>query len=170
MQYAAFLCTACYDVAMKKYAVLLACVIAVLMVGFIGSLATAPNIDSWYQYLDKPLLNPPNWIFGPVWTALYVLIGISLWRVIYAKSTRAKNTVYSLFGAQLALNLAWSLVFFGLQAPAWALVIIILLLFSIVMYMDEAGDYDKLAYWLFVPYVLWTGFATYLTIGIVLLN
>lgn len=155
---------------MKSFILLCSCIIGVLAIGFIGSMATTPNIDSWYQYLDKPALNPPNAVFGPVWTALYVLIGVSLWRVIKAPARRAKTVVYWLFGVQLGLNLAWSLVFFGLQAPAWALVVILLLLFAIVWYMDEAREYDASAFWLFVPYLLWTTFATYLTIGIVLLN
>ena len=155
---------------MKRYGLLLVCIIIVLAVGFLGSLVTTPAIDGWYQTLNQPPLNPPNAVFGPVWTTLYVLIGISLWLVLTAHSRRNKGLVYSLFGVQLALNLLWSVVFFGLQSPAWALVVILLLLVSIAWYMDEARDYNRWASWLFLPYALWTAFATYLTIGIVLIN
>ncbi len=155
---------------MKRYAILLACIVTVLAVGFAGSLVTTPNLDSWYQFLDKPPLNPPNGVFGPVWTTLYVLIGISLWKVITTTTRKSKNFVYSLFGIQLGLNFLWSLVFFGFQSPAWALVVILLLLVAIYWYIDEAREFSAASAWLFAPYALWTTFATYLTIGIVLVN
>ena len=127
---------------MKRYAILLACIIAVLAVGFAGSLVTSPNLDSWYQFLDKPPLNPPNGVFGPVWTTLYVLIGISLWKIITTTTRKSKTFVYSLFGIQLGLNFLWSLVFFGFQSPAWALVVILLLLVAIYWYIDEAREFS----------------------------
>ena len=155
---------------MKRYVILIACIVAVLAVGFAGSLVTTPNLDSWYQFLDKPPLNPPNGIFGPVWTTLYVLIGISLWKIITTTTRKSKTFVYSLFAIQLGLNFLWSLVFFGFQSPAWALVVILLLLVTIYWYIDEAREFSTASAWLFVPYALWTTFATYLTIGVVLVN
>lgn len=141
-----------------------------LAAGGIGSLATIPNIPSWYAALDKPWFNPPNWIFGPVWTTLYILMGVSLYLVWVTPSKRRKQAAYILFGAQLFLNTLWSIVFFGLHAPFVAIGIILMLLISLIVTMRLFWDLSKLAALLLVPYVAWVSFASCLNIAIAVLN
>lgn len=138
--------------------------------GAIGTLATIPNIPTWYAALEKPLLNPPNWIFEPVWTTLYVLMGISLYLVWTAKSKNSKQNAYLLFGTQLILNTLWSIVFFGFHAPWMAVVIILALLATIIITMMKFRRFSLAAGWLFIPYIAWVSFATYLNVSIAILN
>ena len=138
--------------------------------GAIGSLATAPNIPTWYAALEKPALNPPNWIFGPVWTVLYILMGIALALVILESTKKSKKKACLWFGIQLTLNLLWSLVFFGLQSPWLGVVVIVALITGIVLTIREFYRFNKYSAWLLVPYLAWVCFATYLTIGVALLN
>lgn len=143
---------------------------ASLAAGAVGSLATIPNIPSWYAALDKPWFNPPNWIFGPVWTTLYILMGISLYLVWVARSKEQKRTAYILFGAQLFLNALWSIVFFGLHEPLAAVGIILLLLVSLVVTFGSFWRFSRVASLLLVPYIAWVSFASCLNIAIALLN
>lgn len=138
----------------------------------IGSLATAPNIPTWYAALEKPLLNPPNWIFGPVWTVLYAAMAVSLYLVIIARghTSKAKRDAYTIFGIQIVLNTLWTLAFFGLQQPILAIGIIALLLASIVTMIVIFRRFSKVTTYLLVPYLLWVSFASYLNISIALLN
>lgn len=138
--------------------------------GAIGSLATIPNIPSWYAALVKPALNPPNWVFGPVWSVLYLLMGIALALIILQAGKRSKKKAYFWFGLQLALNALWSLVFFGLHSPLLGVVVIIALIVSIIVTIRKFRNINKYSAWLLVPYLAWVCFATYLTIGIALLN
>ncbi len=132
-----------------------------LVIGFI----TLPG--EWYASLAKPPFNPPNWIFGPVWTVLYVLIAIAGWRIWEHNS---HSTAMKLWVAQLILNFAWSPIFFGAQKPALGLVVILALLATIIWFIRDARRTDGLAAGLFVPYVLWVAFATMLNASIVALN
>jgi benzodiazapine receptor len=136
----------------------------------IGNLATIPNIPTWYASLNKPFFNPPNWIFGPVWTLLYVLMGIGLYLVWIAKASGAKKQAYVWFGIQLAFNALWSIVFFGMHMPLVALVVIVLLLIAISLMIRNFWRISRTAAWLQVPYVVWVTFATALTAAIALLN
>ena len=138
--------------------------------GGIGSLATAPNIPTWYAALEKPFFNPPNWVFGPVWTLLYVLMGISLYLVWTSKGKVSKQTAYKLFGAQLILNALWSIVFFSLHQPWMAVIVIAGLLVVLLFTAREFAGYSKVAAWLLVPYIAWVCFASTLNIGVALLN
>jgi tryptophan-rich sensory protein len=138
--------------------------------GAIGSLATIPNIPSWYAALEKPMLNPPNWVFGPVWSVLYTLVGVSLALVILKSGKQVKKKAYYWFGLQLVLNALWSLTFFGLHSPWLGVVVIIGLIASIILTIREFYGINKYAGWLLVPYLAWVCFATYLTIGVALLN
>lgn len=138
--------------------------------GAIGSLATTPNIQTWYAELEKPLLNPPNFVFGPVWTLLYLSIGISLFLIWTNKSKKDKTAAYWAFAAQMALNTLWSLVFFGLHAPELGIIIILLLIGAIVATIVLFHRIAKPAAYLLIPYLLWVSFATYLTIGVAALN
>ena len=154
---------------MKKILTLAGAILASLAAGGIGSLATVPNIPSWYAGLDKPPLLPPNEVFGPTWTVLYVLMGIALALVILHKSD-SKKLAYAWFGVQLVLNTLWSVVFFGLHQPWLAAAIIVALITSIIMTMRHFYRLIPAAFWLLVPYLAWVGFATYLNIGVAVLN
>ena len=154
----------------KKIIVFAASILGSLAAGVVGSLATMPNIPTWYAALEKPLLNPPNGVFGPVWSALYIIMGIALALVIIEATNAPKKRAYIWYGAQLALNTIWSVVFFGLHAPWAGVVVILALIASIVMTMREFYRIKKVAMWLLVPYLAWVSFATYLTIGVALLN
>jgi benzodiazapine receptor len=138
--------------------------------GAIGSIFTMPNIKSWYIDLDKPPLLPPNEVFGPVWTTLYILTGIALFLVWTAKSYGSKGVAFTWFGIQLTLNALWSFVFFGAHRPGLGIFVIVLLLGSIAATMVSFRRFSRSAVWLLVPYILWVSFATYLTIGVSVLN
>lgn len=133
--------------------------------GFLG-LFFMGSIDTWYSTLSKPLLNPPSWLFGPVWTVLYVLMGSAAY-LVWQQSGNKKLSVYWI---QLAVNAGWSPLFFGLKDPLLALADITVLLILIILTLAIFFRINKLAGVLLVPYLLWVGFATYLNIMIVLLN
>ncbi len=143
-----------------------------LAAGGLGAIATTPNIPTWYADLDKPPFLPPNEIFGPVWTVLYVLMGIALFLVLIHKPTKTqlKQRAYIAFGAQLVLNTLWSIVFFGLHLPWLGALVILMLLSAIVWTISEFRVFSKTAAALLIPYIAWVCFATYLTIGIAVLN
>ena len=146
-------------------------VIVSMLVGFLAGQATQSSVNRWYASLEKPFFNPPNWIFAPVWTVLYLLMGIAVGRIWnYGIHHRwVKSAVYH-FGFQLLVNGLWSLVFFGLRNPIWAMVVILVLLFLIVRTIQQFRIVDLLAARLLYPYLIWVVFATYLNTGIVLLN
>ena len=154
---------------LRKIIVFASSIIASLGAGLIGSLATVPNIPTWYAGLDKPPLLPPNEVFGPVWALLYVLMGVALALVIL-HNAKGKKDAYIWFGVQLVLNTLWSVTFFGLHQPWLASVIIIALLISIIMTAIKFRRLVPVTVWLFVPYLLWVCFATYLNVGVALLN
>ena len=139
--------------------------------GAIGSLATFANVRTWYPLLHKPSWNPPSWIFGPVWTVLYVLMAVAIWRAWRASSSDAVRSrlVIGYFG-QLALNAGWSIIFFGLKQPAWAFIDIIALWALLVALQIDIRRTDRLAGWLWLPYFLWVSFAAALNLAIVWLN
>lgn len=154
-----------------KSAVALAGFLAMcLAVGGIGAALTAPGLEPWYAALEKPGFNPPGWVFGPVWTTLYVLMGYALWRVWSAALQPARSRAMLAFFIQLALNLAWSGAFFFMQSLGLGLIVIVCLLTAIIVTMRLFSRLDSLAAALFVPYVLWVGFATILNLSIFLLN
>lgn len=142
------------------------------LAGAIGSLATMPSIPTWYQGLVKPSINPPNWIFGPAWTTLYLLMGIASYRVFKKRSRAPKSSrdALSVYGIHLAVNALWSLAFFGLQSTLYGLLVIIPLLLMVMWTMFLFRRLDTLAGLLFVPYVLWVSFATYLNVTLFILN
>lgn len=145
------------------------------LAGLIGSLFTMPVIPGWYASLARPELAPPNWIFGPVWTTLFVLMGIALylvWRtkpLLPAARTR-KHHALIIFGTQLILNTLWSIIFFGLQSPGGALIEIVFLWLAIVATIITFAKISRPAAWLLAPYILWVSFASYLNYAIWILN
>ncbi len=142
-----------------------------LLIGFAGSFFTSSAIDNWYSNLVKPPFTPPNWLFAPVWTVLYILIGINLYSLWTKRRegliTKDKIVLYLL---QLVLNGVWSPVFFGLQAPLTALIIIIPLWLILLTLFIKLLPRHKINAWLILPYLLWVTVATYLNLGIVFLN
>ncbi len=146
----------------------------VLLSEFVG-LASTPftlaSIPTWYQTLHKPPFTPANWIFGPVWTLLYALMGIAL-GFVWVKGLHKKSVkiAFSFFLAQLAVNFLWSAVFFGMRSPLLGLFIIVVLLTLIVITMRTFYPVSKTAFILLIPYFLWVSFATILNIAIVVLN
>jgi translocator protein len=122
---------------------------------------------AWYAGLTKPSFNPPNWVFGPVWTILYVLIAVAGWRVF---ASVGGGPALAVWIAALALNFLWSPVFFGLRRPAAALVVVLALLAVIAVFVVLAWPVDRVAALLFLPYAAWVAFATALNAAIVRLN
>jgi len=126
--------------------------------------------DAWYFQIERPSWTPPGWLFGPVWTTLYVLIGVSLWRVWRTGGLQRDRTALGLFLAQWTLNLAWTGLFFGLHAPGLALVEIVLLAALILATIVRFHHHDRLAAWLLTPYLAWVCFATVLNAAFWWLN
>lgn len=139
------------------------------LAGVIGSVFTRSSIDTWYSGIVKPSLNPPSWVFGPVWITLYFLMGISLW-FIWKSDSKEKKKAISLFIVQLALNAIWSPVFFGSHSVGNALAVLVLLWAAIVLTILIFKKISKPAAWLLVPYILWVSFALYLNYSIYVLN
>lgn len=142
-----------------------------LGVGALGGLATAQSVKTWYPTLNKPGFNPPNWLFAPVWTTLYILIGIAAYLVWIKRDQIAHfpRTV-AIYLIQLILNLAWSFIFFYLHEIGFALTEIILLLIVIIINAVTFYKIDKWAGLIFIPYILWVSFASFLTYNILILN
>jgi translocator protein len=144
---------------------------ASLFIGFMGSLATQEGIADWYPALAKPWFNPPDWIFGPVWIVMYVLMGIAA-GIVWSKGFYHKwvQTALYHFGFQLILNAAWSLLFFGLKEPLWALIDIVALFVVLLFTIKWFKVVSNTAAYLLVPYAVWVLFAAILNFEIWLLN
>lgn len=154
-----------------NYLKLVISVIVCEFAGVIGSFFTMPATDGWYQGIVKPALNPPSWVFGPVWITLYALMGIAAF-LIWKRGLDRKDVRQALyvFIVQLMLNSMWSIIFFGLQSPGGAFVEIIFLWISILISIIMFAKISKPAAWLLVPYILWVSFASYLNYSIWILN
>ena len=151
-------------------AALVLCVGVCFAAAAVGAMFTSPNVPGWYANLDKPSWTPPSWVFGPVWSLLYLLMGISLWQVWRKTGFRAAAMPLTLFGIQLVLNMAWSGLFFGLRNPAAALVEIVLLWCAILATMTAFRQRSAPAGWLMLPYLAWVSFAAALNLAIWNLN
>lgn len=141
------------------------------LAAMIGAYATYPSIGTWYATLHKPFFNPPNYVFGPVWTVLYTLMGISL-HVVWMKGTKKKKNTTALlyFFIQLSANTLWSLVFFYLHAPFLAFLVILFMWLMIFLTIQEFHKFSKIAAQMLYPYLAWVSFATLLNFAIVILN
>ena len=135
-----------------------------------GGWATTSSVASWYPGLHKPAWNPPSWIFGPVWTALYITIGVAAWLVWRRRAERSIGPAMTAWAVQLALNAGWSIVFFGLRQPGWAVVEISALWCAIAVTIALFARHSRSAAWLLVPYLAWVSFATVLNVAIWRLN
>ncbi|MEY3025903.1 MAG: hypothetical protein RLZZ238_800 [Planctomycetota bacterium] len=127
-------------------------------------------VDAWYATIAKPSWNPPNWLFGPVWTTLYILIGVAAWRVWRTGAFRRDRVALAVFLAQWAMNFAWSGFFFGLRSPGLAAIEIICLLCLIAFTMRRFARHDRASAVLLVPYIAWVAFATALNLALWWMN
>ncbi len=156
---------------MKNIVKLVTSLIVPLGAGLIGSIFTTPAIPTWYAALNKPAFTPPNWLFAPAWTTLYVLMGIAaflVWRTGLANwQVRGALIMYLI---QLVLNVLWSVVFFGLRSPLYGVVVIILLWLAILLTILSFRKVSRAAALLLVPYLAWVIFAGALNIAVWLLN
>jgi translocator protein len=145
--------------------------VPVVLVAVLGGLVTRANIPGWYAGLEKPIGTPPNWVFGPTWMTLYALMALAFWRILRVpRHTGRKDLAVVAFIGQLALNLGWSIAFFGFQSPVAGLVVIVLLLGLVAACVLMFWRLDKASGWCLVPYALWVGYATYLNAGVWALN
>jgi translocator protein len=156
---------------MKDLLKLIISVFGCEFVGFLGIPFTISAIPTWYATLNKPFFAPPNWIFGPVWTLLYFLMGVAFY-LIWKKDWKQRKvkTAGMFFLAQLGLNFLWTPVFFGLKMPLLGLIVIMAMWIFILITIKKFYLLSKLASYLLVPYLLWVSFATMLNVAIVILN
>ena len=136
----------------------------------LGQLATFPNLAPWFAGLIKPSFNPPNWLFGPVWTGLYALMAFASWRILRLPASPARRAAIALFFGQLALNAAWSWMFFAAHSPLFGLVNIVPQFLLIVATVVAFGRLDRVAAWCLVPLAAWVAYASALNTAIWWLN
>lgn len=150
---------------------LVASIILCQLAGLIGAIFTTPAIPTWYESLKKPFFNPPNWIFGPVWVSLYLLMGISLFLIWQRRENNPQaQKGLILFFIQLILNAFWSGAFFGLKSPLSGLIMIVLLWIAIFLTIQHFLKVLKIAALLLLPYILWVSFAALLNFSLWVLN
>jgi len=156
---------------MRRLGTYLVWIVLSELAGVLGALATTAAIPTWYAALTKPTWTPPDWLFGPVWTALYMLMGIAAARVwIRHRQTAAGKRSLALFGAQLAMNAEWPVLFFGLKAPGAALVAILILWATIVALIVWWWRLERVSALVLIPYLAWVSYAAALNAAIVRLN
>lgn len=157
---------------LKKKVIYIAIAVSIcLAVGFLSGFATQSSVNDWYITLNKPSFNPPNWLFAPVWTLLYIMMGVAA-GLVWAKGFHhvwVKTALYH-FGFQLLFNALWSIVFFGFKDPFWALLVILVLLILILFTIKWFKVVNRTAAYLLIPYFLWVCFATVLNYKIWELN
>lgn len=146
----------------QRWFVLLLFIAVTFAAAGIGGAATASSVGAWYPTLAKPAWNPPSWVFGPVWSTLYLLMAVAAWRVWRHREHPQRRAALAWFFVQLALNALWSVLFFGLRRPDLALIEIVILLATLVATGWKFWGIDRVAALLWAPYVAWVGFATVL--------
>lgn len=155
---------------MNRYLKLSLCILLPLTIGGISGYATASGINSWYVFLNKPFFNPPNYLFGPVWTLLYILMGISFFRILQSQQNTQQKNAIIIFCIQLFLNFCWSFLFFNFQLLGISFIEIIMMWISILTMIYTFSKIDKTAAYLQIPYLLWVSFASVLNGSIWFLN
>ncbi len=155
---------------MKNFFKLTGSIFVCFLPGIIGGFITAKNIYPWFSFLKKPFFSPPSWVFSPVWTMLYILMGVSLFLVLKAENSKDKIQGTIFFGIQLVLNGLWSIVFFGLHNILLAFIVIIFLLLFILLSILKFFNVSKNAAYLLIPYLLWVSFASILNFSLYILN
>jgi tryptophan-rich sensory protein len=156
---------------MRNSLKLVVSILICFLAGGIGTVFTSSAIPTWYVYLNKPFFSPPNYLFGPTWTVLYILMGISLY-LIWKKGTKNKKVREALifFAIQLTLNAAWSPIFFGAKNLFVSLIVIIFMWLFIIKTILAFGRINKTASYLLYPYIIWVSFASILNFSVWLLN
>jgi translocator protein len=154
----------------RSWLVLAAFLAASFIVAAVGGSFTSAGMPEWYMSLEKPAFNPPSWVFGPVWTALYIMMAVAAWLVWKRSGFRGARTALTFYFVQLALNLAWSAIFFALRSPGWALVEIVILWLAIAWTLRLFFHHSATAGWLMAPYLAWVSFAAALNAAIWRLN
>ena len=152
----------------RKWLTLAGFMLLCLAVGGLGGWITAPSVIAWYPTLSKPEWNPPSWVFGPVWTTLYVMMAVAAWLVWLKPETT--RTALILFFIQLALNSLWSFLFFGAQSPGLALIDILALWLALALTIHAFFEHSRTASLLLLPYLAWVSFAAFLNFSIWQLN
>ena len=155
---------------MNKILKLFICLLLPITFGGLSGYITVEGVREWYSTLIKPSFNPPNKLFGPVWTVLYILMGISLFRISDLVKSKERNQALIVFGIQLVLNFLWSILFFKFHLIGLALVDIILLWIAIFIMILQFRKLDAVSSFLQIPYLLWVSFASILNISILYLN
>jgi len=149
---------------------LIICISLPLLTGAVAGCVTSSNISAWYVYLNKPQFNPPNWVFGPVWTALYIFMGVALYLIWKSPASRLRSKALLIFIVQLILNFAWSLLFFYFHQTGWALFEIEVLFVSIFLMSAIFFKISRPAAYLQIPYLCWVAFAAVLNASLWYLN
>ncbi len=154
-----------------QYLKLIIAISICLLAGFIGSIFISKSVSTWYTPLNKPYFNPPDWVFAPVWTTLFILMGISLY-LVWSKGLEAEGVKLAIiiFGVQLFFNILWSLLFFALQSPFYAFIDIIVLWIMILFTIVCFYRISPFSSYLLFPYILWVSFAAVLNFMILRLN
>jgi len=155
---------------MNKWIKLAIAIVICQMAGVIGSIFTTPSIGTWYASLNKPWFTPPNFVFAPVWITLYTLMGISLYWVWQKGPGKEVRSALLAFSGQLVINSVWSIVFFGLESPFYALILIVFMWFLILLTIYKFYKLDKKAGLILVPYIAWVTIATFLNYYVWILN
>lgn len=155
---------------MKSALALLTSFVVCFTVAGLGGWLTAGGLREWYPSLVKPSWNPPNWIFGPVWSTLYAMMAVAAWLVWRRRDRSGSNLALGLFAVQLVLNFAWSGIFFGMRQPGWAFAEILVMWIAIVATIASFWPIDRRAAALMVPYLAWVSFASFLNFTIWRLN
>lgn len=145
-------------------------IIVCLIVQIVGSFWTRESVSTWYPTLIKPSWTPPDWIFGPVWSFLYIMIAVSGWLIYKSEYSHKRSVALMLYAGQLVLNFIWSFLFFSLRSPILGLIDIVLLCLLIILTIISAWPVRPLASLLLIPYLMWVMYATALNAGIWLLN
>lgn len=154
---------------MKNTLLFIGCFILCQAAGGVGVIATMPNIPTWYEHLHQPSFRPPNWLFGPVWTILYTLMAVALYKVIKSSHPHRNNAIV-VFLIQLIFNAAWSFLFFEYHLLAVSLIEIVIMLALIIGFTFIVKPVSKVAMYCFLPYIAWVCFATLLNASIWYLN
>ncbi len=155
---------------MNKTVKLLLAIALPLLVGSVAGLATTPNIKDWYQFLEKPFFSPPNWLFGPMWTLLYILMGIGFYFILQSETGQLRKRALNAFYIQLALNFAWSFIFFEFRLIGLAFFEILLVWLAVAWMIHTFYLVNKKAALMQIPYILWVTFASVLNGAVWVLN
>lgn len=159
------------DMIMNNTTKLIVSIVLTVGIGSLGGIFTAVEIQGWFLHLNKPSWNPPNWLFAPVWTCLYVMMGISFYLIWKAKvDADTKTWAIIIFIAQFALNFLWSFIFFKQHQVGWAFIEIVVMWLAILCSIIAFSRINKTAAWLLVPYISWVSFAAMLNYAIWMLN